>query len=156
MKENWNKHPLAKMAMNLTLNRINLKDTFTEGLLYINGVYFCDTLEDKTRDLNKDGDLNDPGEEKVYGETSIPYGEYEVKLTFSPKFNRTMPEVKAVIGFTGIRIHSGNSAKDSSGCILVGEKVNDGYITNSRATYERLINLMTVHAGKETIKLKVI
>lgn len=142
--------------MEIILNRIKLTEDYTEGLLYINGVYFCDTLEDKTRDLNKDGDLNDPGETKVYGETAIPYGEYVVQLTFSPKFNRIMPEVKAVAGFTGIRIHAGNTAKDTHGCILVGKKIEDGKIFNSKINYTRLMNELAVVPRNETIKLKVI
>ena len=142
--------------MEITLNRIKLTDDYTEGLLYINGVYFCDTLEDKTRDANKDGDLNDPGETKVYGETAIPYGEYVLQLTFSPRFNRIMPEVKAVVGFTGIRIHSGNTAKDTHGCILVGEKSTDGNIFNSRINYDRLMNALAKVSRNDIIKLKVI
>ena len=142
--------------MNLTLNRIRFTDQYTEGILYIDGLYFCDTLEDKTRDKNKDGDLNDPGEGKVMHETAIPYGEYDVVLSFSPKFNRTMPEVKAVVGFTGIRIHCGNTAKDSSGCILVGEKLEDGKIFNSRITYEKLMIDLTVASRQDGIKIEVI
>jgi len=142
--------------MNLTLNRIRFTDQYTEGILYIDGLYFCDTLEDKTRDKNKDGDLNDPGEEKIPGETSIPYGEYDVVLSFSPKFNRIMPEVKAVLGFTGIRIHCGNTAKDSSGCILVGEMIDSGRLFNSRITYERLMKTLTVGKIQGGIKIEII
>lgn len=142
--------------MIITLNRIKLADKYTEGLMYLNGIYFCDTLEDKARDANKDGDLNDPGEEKVYGETAIPYGEYEVQLTFSQRFNKIMPEVKAVVGFTGIRIHAGNTPEDTHGCILVGEKIEDGKLFNSRINYERLMNELAVVSRNETIKLKVI
>ena len=143
--------------MKLTLNRINQTDTYTEGLLYINGIYFCDTLEDKTRDLNRDGDLNDPGEEKVYGKTAIPFGKYDVDLTFSPKFKKIMPEVKAVLHFTGIRIHSGNNPEHTHGCILVGEKLSNGILYNSRITYERLMNELAASSKRGGgIKLEVI
>ena len=65
--------------MKLTLKRIALRDTYTIGRLYIDGVYFCDTLEDKVRDLNKNGKF-DNGENKVYSETAIPYGIYKVDM----------------------------------------------------------------------------
>ena len=64
--------------MELLLKRIALRDTYTIGKLYVNGTYFCDTIEDKVRDLNKDGDLNDVGEGKIPSLTAIPYGKYEI------------------------------------------------------------------------------
>ena len=74
------------VTMKLTLKRIALRDTYTIGRLYIDGVYFCDTLEDKVRDLNKNGKF-DNGEKKVYSETAIPYGIYKVDInTVSPRF----------------------------------------------------------------------
>ena len=116
--------------MTLLLKRIALRDTYTIGRLYIDGEYFCDTCEDKVRDLSK--------EKKVYGETAIPYGTYRVLWTYSPKFKRYMPLVDNVPYFQGIRIHSGNTAKDSAGCILVGENKVKGKVINSRATVNKL------------------
>lgn len=116
----------------LLLKREILTDTYTEGKLYINGEYFCDTIEDKVRDIDKDG--------KIYGKTAIPYGEYIVKLTYSNKFKRILPILLDVPYFTGIRIHSGNTAEDSLGCILVGVKLKDGYITKSKDTEKKLID----------------
>jgi hypothetical protein len=74
---------------------------------------FCDTIEDKVRDLNQDGDLLDEGEEKVFGETAIPYGKYAMELSMSPKFKRLLPMILDVKHFTGIRIHKGRTAKHS-------------------------------------------
>lgn len=125
--------------INLQLERIFLADTYTIGKLSINGIFFSDTLEDKTRDLNKDGDLDDLGEGKVYGETSIPYGRYKVILSYSPKFKRILPEILNVKGFTAIRIHAGNTPKDTLGCILVGENKVKGGLINSRLTESALI-----------------
>lgn len=124
--------------MKLTLKRLYLKDTYTIGKLYIDGKYFCDTLEDKVRDYNKDGDLLDPGETKVYGQTAIPYGTYEVEVTYSPKFKRDLPLIKNVPHFEGIRIHRGNWATDSSGCVIVGENKIKGGVINS-TPYEKEI-----------------
>jgi hypothetical protein len=93
--------------MILTLKRIILLEDRTIGELYIDGEFFCDTLEDKNRDINKNGKF-DNKEQKVYGETCIPYGEYKVELTYSPKFKRVLPILQDVPEFSGIRIHRGN------------------------------------------------
>jgi len=98
----------------------------------VDGMYMCDTLEDVVRDLNQDGDLDDSGEEKVYGETAIPFGRYRVLVMRSPKFKRDLPRVLNVNNFTDILIHAGNYAKDTRGCILVGENKIKGTLVNSR------------------------
>jgi len=94
--------------MRLSLNRVYLGDDYTIGRFSVNSKYFCDTLEDTTRDHNRDGDLDDPGEGKVYGETSIPYGTYNVVLTYSNRSKKVLPLLVDVPHFTGIRIHAGN------------------------------------------------
>lgn len=134
--------------MELLLKRIALKDTYTIGKLYVNGTYFCDTIEDKVRDLNKDGDLNDVGEGKIPSLTAIPYGTYEIILKIqSPKYSlRTnyswckgyLPRLINVPHFEGILIHAGNKAEDSAGCIIVGENKVKGQVINSMATLKRL------------------
>ena len=116
--------------MTILLKRIAPRDTYTIGKLYIDGQYICDTCEDKVRDLSK--------EKKVYGETAIPYGTYKVSWTYSPKFKKYMPLIEDVPQFNGVRIHSGNTAKDSLGCILVGENKQKGMVLNSRATVNKL------------------
>ena len=82
---------------------------YTIGKLYIDDNYFCDTLEDVVR-----------SGEKVYGQTAIPAGKYKVKKTYSPRFKKKLPEILNVPGFSGVRIHSGNTAKDTEGCLLLG------------------------------------
>lgn len=140
--------------MNITLKRINLTETYTEGKLFLNGKYFADTIEDKVRDLNKDGKLDT---QKVYGKTAIPYGTYKVTMSWSNKFQKTLPEVKNVPEFSGIRIHSGNSADDSLGCILVGQKTKNGWISNSRVTCSKLYNEIQIAINKkENVTLTII
>lgn len=117
--------------MKLRLKRRFWGPKYTIGSLYVDGVYMCDTLEDTVRDKNMDGDLNDPGEQKIYGETAIPFGEYEVILNRSPKFGRDLPRLLNVPHFDGILIHRGNEAKDSAGCILLGENKEVGRVINS-------------------------
>ena len=126
--------------MNLTLKRLNLTPNYTEGELYVNGVYFCKTLEDTNRDLNKNGQF-DNNEKKVYGETCIPYGKYKVILSYSPKFKRELTEILEVPDFQGIRIHRGNKISDTLGCILCGEKVKNGYLSNSTPYEIKLVEL---------------
>lgn len=140
--------------MKLKLRRVALKDTYTIGKLYIDDKYFCDTLEDKVRDLNKNG-VFDAGEYKVYGETAIPYGTYEVKWTYSPKFKKCTPSLCNVPSFSGIRIHEGNTAKDTLGCVLVGENKVKGKVLNSRATVAKLYPLIkeACKKGKVTIEI---
>ena len=81
--------------MKLTLKRIALCQTYTIGKLYIDDDYFCDTLEDTVSDLDKDGKF-DNGEKKVYGKTAIPYGTYEIKWTYSPRFKKYTPQLMNV------------------------------------------------------------
>ena len=124
--------------VNLLLKRIALRETYTIGKLYVDGVYFCDTLEDKVRDYNKDGDLLDEDEQKVFGETAIPYGMYKVILNYSPRFKKILPRLLDVRHFEGILIHPGNTAKDTHGCILVGKNNQVGRVNESKVTFDRL------------------
>lgn len=95
--------------MKLLLRRFEFGDKYTIGKLYIDDAYVCYTLEDKVRDGPK-----------VPGETAIPKGTYSVIIDHSTRFNKDMLHVLDVPNFTGIRIHSGNTDKDTEGCILVG------------------------------------
>ena len=115
---------------------------YTIGTMLIDGARFSDTLEDRDRDLNRDGDLNDPGEGKVYAETAIPYGRYRVTLDVSPKFRRKLPRLHDVPHFEGILIHRGNTAADSAGCILVGENKAVGKVLNSTPYEERIVKII--------------
>lgn len=112
---------------------------YTQGRLYINDIFFCDTLEDRCRDLNKDGDLDDNGEAKVYGETAIPAGKYKMILSMSNRFKKLMPEILKVKGFEGIRIHAGNTKADTHGCILVGLSRTRGGVGQSRDAFIKLM-----------------
>lgn len=148
--------------MELLLKRVALRDTYTIGRLYVDNHYFSDTLEDKVRDYNKDGDLNDPNEQKVYGKTAIPYGRYEITMKVqSPKYSQRasyawckgyLPRLLNVPHFDGILIHAGNTADDSAGCLLVGENKVKGQVINSMATLKRLIPILK-HASDSGDKI---
>lgn len=117
--------------MELKLLREQTTRDYVQGHLYINGIYFCDTLEDTCRPIR---DIRD----KIVGRTAIPAGEYPVLWTKSPKFRRYLPELREVPWFSGIRIHAGNTPEDTRGCILVGKRYRDGFISASKATLEAL------------------
>lgn len=117
--------------MEITVKRIAKRPAYTIGKMYLDGMYFCDTLEDTVRDLTK--------EAKVYGKTAIPAGKYPVVISFSPRFKKDLPLLMNVPYFSGVRIHSGNTAEDTEGCILVGENKAVGKVLNSRATFTRLM-----------------
>nr|DAF11189.1 MAG TPA: Protein of unknown function (DUF2778) [Caudoviricetes sp.] len=141
--------------MKLTLNRIALRQTYTIGKLYIDGKYFCDTLEDTVRDTNKSGKF-DNGEKKVKGKTAIPYGTYEIKWTYSPRFKKYTPQLMNVPSFEGIRIHSGNSSDHTEGCLLLGENKKVGMVLNSRATIAKFYPIIkdACAKGEVTIEIK--
>lgn len=141
--------------MKITLKRIALRDTYTIGKMYINDVYFCDTIEDKVRDLNKNGKF-DNGEKKVMSETAIPYGTYTIIVNKSPKFKRNLPRLLNVPSFEGVLIHRGNTAADSAGCILVGENTKVGKVLNSTKYEIELVKILTeVQNNKETITISI-
>ena len=142
--------------MKLRLERKYFKETYTIGNLYINGSFFSNTLEDKNRDVNKNGKF-DNGETKVYGETCIPFGTYKVILTMSPKFKRELPRLLNVPSFEGVLIHRGNTAKDSAGCILIGENKAVGKVLNSTPYEERLVKMMkTAISRGEEITIEIV
>lgn len=119
--------------MKLKLIRKYKKNTYTIGKLYINNQYFSDTLEDVDRGLTSAMTEEQIFDIKVAGKTAIPTGLYKVAYTFSPKYHRYMPLIQGVKGFSGIRIHSGNTDKDTEGCVLLGQNKKVGQVINSRA-----------------------
>lgn len=141
--------------MKLTLKRIALRPTYTIGKLYIDDVYFCDTIEDTVRDLNKNGKF-DNGEKKVHSKTAIPYGTYEIKWTYSPRFKKYTPQLMNVPSFEGIRIHAGNTSTDTEGCLILGKNKQVGKVLNSRATINKFYPIIknACSNGKVTIEIK--
>ena len=141
--------------MKLTLKRIALRPTYTIGKLYIDNVYFCDTIEDTVRDINKNSKF-DNGEKKVHSKTAIPYGTYEIKWTYSPRFKKYTPQLMNVPSFEGIRIHAGNTSADTEGCLILGENKQVGKVLNSRTTINKFYQIIkeACSNGKVTIEIK--
>lgn len=135
--------------MKIEVNRIFKASNYTIGELSVNNNYICDTLEDKVR---VDG-------EKVYAETAIPTGTYTLVLSYSNRFKKVMPEILNVPNFSGIRIHCGNSSKDTEGCLLVGkwDGKTENWISDSKNSYNKLYPLLEEAFNKKeniTITIK--
>lgn len=142
--------------MNLKLTRKEFTSESTIGQLEIDGNFFCYTLEDVVRDKNNDGDLDDKGEEKVYGKTAIPKGKYEVIINYSERFKQQMPLLLNVKGFEGIRIHKGNSAVDTHGCILLGKSKSKDFIGMSNLAYNEFMTALKKATKGEKIFIEIV
>ena len=154
--------------MKLELERRWPKATYTIGRLYVDDVFFCNTLEDRDRGLKQTDSLEFIKSRKVYAETAIPKGTYGVAMNVtSPKYGAVawywklcqgkMPRLLSVPGFEGILIHPGSTALDSAGCVLVGKNTKVGQLTESKATFEKLYKKMKAayDKGEEiTIEIK--
>ena len=109
----------------------------TTGKMYVDDVFECFTLEDKDRGLKSTMSLDELKSLKVYGETAIPTGRYQVTTSFSGIFEKEMPLLVNVPDYDEVRIHPGNSDKDTLGCILVGEARTVDWVSNRRAAFAR-------------------
>lgn len=112
--------------MNLLLLRDKSSEFSTIGELFLDVQHFCWTLEDVVRDI------------KIVGETAIPAGTYEITLTFSHRFQRILPLLMNVVGYEGVRIHPGNRATDTEGCILLGLNKSRDFISSSKVAFAKL------------------
>lgn len=130
-----------------------IRETFTEkstiGSLYVNGIFFCYTLEDKDRKLETGG-------VKEYAKTAIPRGKYKVINSFSNRFKKYLPELVNVPQFAGIRIHAGNTADHSEGCILVGSTKAVDFIGNSKVTFDKLMKAIQAVEKIEKINIEIV
>lgn len=134
--------------MKLTLNRVQFDAACTIGQLLVDGTPECYTLEDIVRP---------PGAPKVFGQTAIPAGTYGVIVTFSPHFQRELPLLVNVPGFEGVRIHPGNTAADTEGCILVGVDRLADSIGHSRIAFEALFpKIVAALARGELVSIQVV
>ena len=153
--------------MRLTLQRIAKREAYTIGRLYVDGIYVCDTVEDKDRGLKSHHPLEQIKKAKVYGETAIPMGTYVIDMDrVSPKFSGRswakpyggkIPRLRSVPGFESILIHTGNTAASSLGCILVGINDKAGRVPDSQKTFKRLMDdyLIPAHERGDTITITI-
>lgn len=154
--------------MKLEIERRWKKPAYTIGRLYINGQRFCDTIEDKDRGLSQSMPVSTIERLKIKNETAIPTGTYNILMDIvSPKYSSKswyiqnchgarVPRLDDVRGFSGVLIHTGNTAKDSAGCIIVGKNTKVGMVTNSKETFLALYNKMyEAYKKGETIVLTI-
>ena len=129
--------------MKIDLHRKYRKNGYSIGILSVNGQRICETLEDTDRGLMTDAmPVEEIKKQKIPGETAIPVGTYQVTYTYSPRFKKMLPLLLHVPAFDGIRIHSGNRAKDTEGCILCGRNTEAGTVTNSRYWTGKVITMI--------------
>lgn len=129
--------------MELRVARTDLSDECTIGELSVDGQFECYTLEDVVRPI------------KIAGETAIPAGRYAVIINFSQRFGRMLPLFLNVPNFEGVRIHPGNTAANTEGCILVGETKSKNSVGQSRTAFDRLFQKMEAAAGTEKIFIEI-
>jgi hypothetical protein len=149
--------------MELNIKRIARRETYTVGRLYIDGKYFCDTLEDKDRGLRQDMPIAVIRATKRKGITAIPTGRYRMTLAVqSPKFSKRatyqfcngyLPRLINVPGYDGVLIHIGNTARDTEGCLLVGRNTQVGKVLDSRKTFIELYDRLL--GAKDDIYIKI-
>jgi hypothetical protein len=118
--------------MVIEIKRVSHTNRCTIGEVWVDGVFECYSLEDSVREVP----LKPVSEWKIAGQTAIPAGTYDVVIDFSNRFHRLMPHILNVPGFTGVRIHSGNTDKDTEGCILIGQEKTSDYIGHSKAAFD--------------------
>ena len=128
--------------MRLYVYRHAKRDTYTIGKLYIDGEYFCDTLEDKDRGLNQRLPLETNKKLKVYAQTAIPMGRYHVGIHRWTKYNIDVPILKDVPAFVGILIHNGTTEKNTEGCLLVGNNTVKGQLSRGKEYMVKLTEIV--------------
>lgn len=139
--------------------------SYTIGHLYIDGVYYCDTIEDIDRGLTQDMPIKEIMAKKVKHLTAIPKGTYQVTLSIkSPKFSLKpyykkfcdgyVPRLLNVPGFEGILMHKGTTEKDSSGCLILGLNTIAGKVTDSQKCFEKVYKKLKTTKDKITITIQ--
>jgi hypothetical protein len=143
----------TKTLMEILVDRKWKKEDYTVGRLFVDGDFFCNTMEDKDRGLDDSMDERTIRNKKVYSKTAIPTGRYEIDMvTVSPKFSQKpfymdfckgrVPRLKNVKGFIGILIHCGTTQYSSAGCIIVGHNTIKGRLTDSQEVFKNLYTKM--------------
>ena len=136
---------LLKLIREVSAPAAGGAEGYTLGRLYRNGLFFCFTCEDEDRHLEGGKNV------KIKALTAIPRGMYLVTVSMSKRFGKKLPEIHGVPGFEGIRIHGGNKAENSEGCILVGSVRTKNGVANCAPCVDQIIKMIeTAGKGVET------
>ena len=144
---------MAQEIFKIVVERKYYKENYTIGNMFLEGEWFCNTLEDKDRGLNQSLSLSQNKKLKVYGKTAIPKGVYEVTVVFWAKHRINVPLLHDVPAFTGILIHNGVNQNSTLGCILVGLNTIKGQLTSGKKYMNELTNRIqaALNAGKKVM-----
>lgn len=140
--------------MEILIERKYKKPLYSIGLMYIDGKFFCNTLEDTDRNIKQEHPETYITAKKVYGKTAIPLGTYDVVMDYSAKFKKKLPHILNVKGFSGVRIHAGNKPEDTLGCILLGKNDRVGRVSNSGATCNKFYHLLNAAGGRARLTIR--
>lgn len=141
--------------MELVLTRATRTKRSTIGELTVDGKPECFILEDKDRGLQQGMPVSELMSLKIKTRTAIPAGRYEIVLSFSDRFKRTLPLLLAVPGFEGIRIHSGNTAEHTEGCLLPGKTKSQDFVGSSKAAFTVLFDKIRAAIEREKVFITV-
>ncbi len=139
----------------LLLTRQDKTPDSTIGELMYNGIHECFILEDRDRGLTKNTPLEQINKIKVFGLTCIPYGRYEVAMTWSNRFGCMMPLLLGVPGWEGVRIHWGNYSKDTEGCLIVGQTKAKDFVGSSKVEYSSLQGKLAIDCVKGKVFITI-
>lgn len=136
--------------------RKNFTEKSTISEVYINGIWQMYFLEDRDRQIQEDGSILPwTSGLKIPKVTAIPYGTYEIVISFSDRFKKLMPLLLKVPNFEGIRIHSGNTDKDTEGCLLTGTHKNPNEVIGSKIAYDKLFSILQSALKKEKVFITI-
>lgn len=142
--------------MNVTIWRKYRQKGFTIGRMYIDGEFFCHMLEDEDRGLTQEMEIGEILTRKLQGQTAIPVGHYKIVRQYSPRFKKVLPSIPNVKGFSGVRMHGGNSSKDTDGCPLFGEadekRIRD-WVSNSQKWFKKFDTRLQVEGGTAELNI---
>lgn len=142
--------------MNVTIWRKYRQKGYTISRMYIDGVFFCHMLEDEDRGLTQEMETGEILTRKLQGRTAIPVGHYQIVRQYSPRFKKVLPSIPNVKGFSGVRMHGGNSSKNTDGCPLFGEadekRIRD-WVSNSQKWFKKFDTRLQVEGGKADLHI---
>ena len=141
--------------MEITVDRFERTENSTISTCSVDGLFECFILEDKDRGLTKDMPLAVIKAQKVYGKTAIPAGRYEVVVTYSDRFKKPLPLLLGVPGYEGIRIHPGNTAENTLGCLLPGMEFKKDMVTESRAAFKDLFSKIQAASKRSKVFVEI-